>query len=437
MIESQHQQPRQSLPSSTLHYVRIRTITVFVNLQFDDFDTASSINMEEEQSPMVATKIHKCSTALQLLRHKLEHEGNFEVQTLRVATNPFGEWLVHGNGGDVEHRLQMLDQYLAANGIDFCSLGPSTSETLHLCPKIIAFSPRFFTSVNVTGEENAAAAADVILQISKLQKYQSGLGNFRFCVATNCGPFIPFFPVAKSDSVNLSNKIGFALGLENGRMANKLLSQCKALQDVNTIFRDGVLSVLTPIDTFCKQPIEGNNDLVYLGMDTSLNPSLEVDGSVAAAVELLLKSKHYDLVSGYAHHRRFGERGSLAVVAAITQVLQSLGPTIKVVPGSYCGLMLPVCEDYRLAELVTTNSLTIHHLLTLSSVCGVGVDTVPIPGNCSAEDLTQILLDVAALATRYNKTLTCRVFPVPNLVEGDMTSFDSPFLCNTRVVGLY
>lgn len=285
--------------------------------------------------------------------------------------------------------------------------------------------------------KSTAAAAETILQISKLEEYPGGLGNFRFCAAANCSPFIPFFPVAKSDASCLSNKVGFAIGLENGRLANILLSQCQTLRDVNTVFREGILNALTPIHDLCKEVNDAHDELTYLGIDTSLNPSLEVDGSVATAIErLLMRKQNLDLEDGGTQRFTFGQNGSLAAVAAITKVLQSLGPTIKVVPGSYCGLMLPVCEDQRLAALVATNRLKILHLLMLSSVCGVGVDTVPIPGDCSVSDLSQILLDVEALASRYNKSLTCRVFPVPSLVEGDFTVFDSPFLCNTRVANL-
>jgi len=420
------------------HDIRIRTITAFLTLRLDDFDVASSGAVGEEKQPLIASKIQKCSQFLQLVRQKLEHEGQYEVQTLRIATNPFGEWLVCSNSDDVERRLHTLDHYLTIYGIDFCSLGPSSSETLSLCPKIIAHSPRFYTSFKLTGEEkSAAAAAEAVLQISKLQEYPGGLGNFRFCAAANCSPFIPFFPVAKGDAASLNTEVGFAIGLENGRLANKLLSECQTLRDVKTIFRQGILNALTPIDDFCKQVNDAHDELTYLGIDTSLNPSLEVDGSVATAIErLLMRKQNLEIEDGRTQRFIFGQNGSLAAVAAITKVLQSLGPTIRVVPGSYCGLMLSVCEDQRLASLVATNRLNILHLLTLSTVCGVGVDTVPIPGNCSVLDLTQILLDVEALASRYNKSLTCRVFPIPNLVEGDYTEFDSPFLCNTRVINL-
>jgi hypothetical protein len=90
--------------------------------------------------------------------------------------------------------------------------------------------------------------------------------------------------------------------------------------------------------------------------------------------------------------------------------------------------MLPVCEDARLAELAETQQLRLADLLSISSVCGVGIDTVPLPGDVTDTSLASLVLDVAGLADRWNKPLSCRVFPLPGKKFGDHTSFDSPHL---------
>ena len=98
--------------------------------------------------------------------------------------------------------------------------------------------------------------------------------------------------------------------------------------------------------------------------------------------------------------------------------------------------MLSVLEDQRLAKLAKKDGLTIQQLLCISSVCGVGIDTVPIPGNVSEDNLSSLILDVAALACRWNKPLSCRVFPVPGKKAGEMTTFDSPYMVNSRIFKL-
>jgi uncharacterized protein (UPF0210 family) len=98
--------------------------------------------------------------------------------------------------------------------------------------------------------------------------------------------------------------------------------------------------------------------------------------------------------------------------------------------------MLPVCEDRRLAELSGTPALSMDSLLSLSSVCGVGIDTVPVPAQVEARALAQLFLDVVGLAHRWKKPLTCRVLPIPGAHAGDMSAFDSPYLVNARVFPL-
>lgn len=133
----------------------------------------------------------------------------------------------------------------------------------------------------------------------------------------------------------------------------------------------------------------------------------------------------------------FGGRGTLAAAAAITTSLQSL-PGIRLT--GYCGLMLPVCEDTRLSQLASVDDpadrLRISDILGISSVCGVGVDTIPIPEDCAEAELASLILDVAGVAARWDKSLSCRVFPVPGLAKGEKTDFDSPYMCNCRVFPL-
>lgn len=145
-------------------------------------------------------------------------------------------------------------------------------------------------------------------------------------------------------------------------------------------------------------------------------------------------------MEGLAELDCFGGPGTIAAGAAITGALQSL-PGIQLT--GYCGLMLPVCEDQRLAELAASpvgdegdRRLTIADLLSISSVCGVGVDTVPLAGDVSEERLVSLLLDVAGLAARWNKPLSCRVLPFEGKHVGEMTDFESPYMVNTKVFSL-
>jgi hypothetical protein len=80
--------------------------------------------------------------------------------------------------------------------------------------------------------------------------------------------------------------------------------------------------------------------------------------------------------------------------------------------------------------------LGITDLLLYSAVCGTGLDTIPIPGDASVDQIQAVLLDVAALALRLNKPLTARLMPIPGKKAGDDTGFDFEFFANSKVLSL-
>jgi uncharacterized protein (UPF0210 family) len=95
--------------------------------------------------------------------------------------------------------------------------------------------------------------------------------------------------------------------------------------------------------------------------------------------------------------------------------------------------MLPVLEDVRLAQRWSEGRLTLDSLLAYSAVCGTGIDTVPLPGNITEEQLGRIIGDVASLSVKWHKQLSVRLFPVPGKGAGERTEFDSPYLVNATI----
>jgi uncharacterized protein (UPF0210 family) len=404
--------------------LKIRAVTAFLNLCSEDFDQAGSLQLKVENTAQALLNI------VTFLR-----TSGYEVQTYRIATNPFREYLpAASEPAKLKRYLSQLDCILEANGVHFFALGNAVTEDDIKCiPYIIAASHRFSCSADIkSGQDTSMAqsAAECIKNISVLGETGEfkdmhhvvrGLGNFRFCTVSCCKPFIPFFPAAKSCSQE-KTMIPFAIGLENGEFAYKLLREAGSIENIPTIFKDAMSETLSEVVNACKQAeVEHFGVVKFVGVDTSLNPSLEPNGSIAAAIE------NIDIVE------QFGGRGSIAVAAAITDCLKTLP---EVPTAGYCGLMLPVCEDQRLARLVSTGDLDTTKLLAISSVCGVGLDTIPVPGDATVDELMALILDVASLAHRYNKSLSCRVFPCPGLKAGDETKFNSPYMCDCKVLKL-
>jgi hypothetical protein len=102
----------------------------------------------------------------------------------------------------------------------------------------------------------------------------------------------------------------------------------------------------------------------------------------------------------------------------------------------YSGLMVPVMEDKLLAQRWAESTYNIDSLLAYSAVCGTGLDTVPLPGDVSLEQMDRMYADVASLATKWNKPLSARLQPIPNKKSGDQTDFQDPYLFNTTLHAL-
>ena len=65
-----------------------------------------------------------------------------------------------------------------------------------------------------------------------------------------------------------------------------------------------------------------------------------------------------------------------------------------------------------------------------TNLCATGLDTIPLPGDTTVEELARIIGDVATLSVKWNKPLSARLLPVKDKHAGEMTEFTDPFLIN-------
>ena len=71
-----------------------------------------------------------------------------------------------------------------------------------------------------------------------------------------------------------------------------------------------------------------------------------------------------------------------------------------------------------------------------ATICGTGLDTIPLPGDTSADSIYALLIDLGALAMRHDKPLTARLMPIPGKSAGDKIHFDFPYFADSRVMRL-
>ncbi len=59
----------------------------------------------------------------------------------------------------------------------------------------------------------------------------------------------------------------------------------------------------------------------------------------------------------------------------------------------------------------------------MTCVCSVGLDMIAVPGDTTAETLSAILADEAAIGMVNSKTTAVRLIPAPGKTVGDMVEF--------------
>lgn len=431
--------------------MKIRAITLGLSFSSEDLQGGES---------HLRSKLLWVKNCLSSTKTALEEFG-YVVQTIRLALNSFEHWLLplvkSPEDEEFVRLVTLIERLLTELSIDFCSFGPSQQmENFHYIPHILALAPHVSCStlftrptpdVDQTGHSSSAmmcassspefeacrTAAQVCLDLAQRC---GDLGNFRYCSAFQCPPDTPFFPVAYHGQEDSTAKL--SIGLENGDLLFLSFFGAKTKEEAKKNLQSTLTQVLKPIQEIvrkhCEEVLNQNREevslatprVIYAGIDASINPGLTVIDSVAQGLEHLLPEQD----------KAFGAPGTLAAVSTITAAVKAIGQENDILLAGYSGLMLPVMEDLTLATRANENRFTLRDLLLFSSVCGVGIDTVPVPGDSSVDAIAGLYMDVGAMAFRLNKPLTCRILPLAGLKAGDQTRVESPYLCNTKVFSI-
>ena len=92
-----------------------------------------------------------------------------------------------------------------------------------------------------------------------------------------------------------------------------------------------------------------------------------------------------------------GLPGSTAALAMINDAVKKGGAFASSHVGGLSGAFIPVSEDLNIADAARRGDLCIEKLEAMTSVCSVGLDMVPVPGDTSPETLSAIIADEMAI----------------------------------------
>lgn len=391
-------QPSGTTPAS--RGVRVRTITAGV---------AMERGLDREA----------VSRALEMLaraKKRFESEG-YEVQTTRITMPPVVAALDAKGRRAALAPIADIDAMVVAKGA-VCALGPVLiadradddlapwSAELVKATKNTSFSVMVASPTSGVHARAARVAAEVMRAVS--EAVADGKGSFRFAAAANIPAGTPFFPVGWHEGTS-----SLAIGLESADLVRMAFAEASDVEDGRRRLTERMTTELRVVEKIASA-IAAEEKVRYGGIDSSPAPLGAV--SIGAALEAL-------------SHVPFGDAGTLRACAVVTEVLKS----IPVLQCGYSGLMLPVLEDQLLAKRAIEGRYGIRDLLLFSSVCGTGLDVVPVPGDTTVDTLTNIVLDVAAQSVKLKKPLSVRLYLAPGTKPGDAMHVNDPLLTDSVV----
>jgi uncharacterized protein (UPF0210 family) len=375
---------------------KVRAITAFVRLTPSDLDSKLADALKFLQSTKLAYEKH-----------------GYEVESVRITTQPFPE-IVHGmSQADALALLQKIDAWAQKNSVD-PNIGPAklhdtdSPDGVELLKQVLTKTKILEASIIVADKEgihwkSVRAAAEIVKFAA--DNSPRSQGTFNFTATAMLDPYGPFFP----GSYHLGPGREFAIGLEGANVVQRVFATATMTNATERLTAE-LSKYAVECQSIAKEAAQ-SSAWTYKGLDPTPAPLGKV--SIGAAIESLTKA-------------RFGSSGTMTAAAAITRAVKA----VPVQHVGYSGLMVPVLEDALLAQRWSEGTFNVDDVLAYSAVCGTGLDTIPLPGDVTVDQLSAMIGDMASLAWKWKKPLSARLQPVANKKAGEKTEFDDPFLTN-------
>jgi uncharacterized protein (UPF0210 family) len=383
---------------------KVRAITGFVRLDRSRFEQ----------------QVAETLTVLRKAKGEFEAAG-YQVESLRITTQPLGELV---KGASEDEALEFLARFdaLSAKQDFIPNVGPAMMHdaddpaTMHLLEHALSTLPNIEASSIIADE--SGIHWKTIRRTAELVKYVAehsphAQGTFNFTATAMLKPLGPFYP----GSFHTGEGKQFSIGIEGANMVADVFTRDRGNAEAATADLTAALTRHAKVAESIGNKVAGETGWAYVGFDPTPAPLGDV--SIAIAIENFTGAK-------------FGSSGTLTAARIITAAVKAV-PVKQI---GYSGLMVPVMEDKVMAQRWAEGLFNVDSLLAYSAVCGTGLDTIPLPGDVSLEQMERMYSDVASLALKWNKPLSARLQPVPGKKAGEMTEYQDPYLFNTTIHAL-
>lgn len=392
----------------------IRTITMGISL-LDCIDSDS-----DKACQKIYDKITTKAKDLVKVGNQIATEYGIPVINKRVSVTPISLIAAASKDKDYVKYAKALDKAAQTLGIDFIGgysalvqKGYQNGDRtlIKSLPQALAETNLVCASVNV-GSTRSGINMDAVKEMGQVVKSASELDFMTnakmviFCNAVEDNPFMAggFHGVGEPDAV-------INVGVSGPGVVKSALEKVKgASMDVVAETIKQTAFKVTRMGQLVGSIAAEKLNVPFGIVDLSLAPTPAVGDSVAQILEEI-------------GLEQVGTYGTTAALAMLNDAVKKGGIMACSHVGGLSGAFIPVSEDAGMIDAVNAGSLNIEKLEAMTAVCSVGLDMIAIPGDTSAETISAMIADEAAIGMINNKTTAVRVVPVPGKDVGETVEF--------------
>ena len=396
----------------------IRTITMGISL-IDCCDTDIDVSCEK-----VYEKITKYAKDLAKTGEFLEEKYGIPIVNKRISVTPIS-MLAGVSGGDPVKYAKILDKAAKKVGVNFIGgysalvqkgFAKGDLELINSIPRALAETDFVCSSINI-GSTRAGINMDavklmggIVKEAAELTKDNQCIGAAKlvvFCNAVEDNPFMAgaFHGVGEGDSV-------IHVGVSGPGVVRSALSRMSDEADLTEIAEEIKKTAfkITRVGQLIGDEASKMLDVPFGIIDLSLAPTPAVGDSVAYILEEI-------------GLEQCGACGTTAALAMLNDAVKKGGAMAASNVGGLSGAFIPVTEDAGMIQAARDKVLTIEKLEAMTAVCSVGLDMIVVPGETSAEVISGLIADEAAIGMVNSKTTAVRLIPAIGLDDNEELDF--------------
>ena len=396
----------------------IRTITMGISL-------LDCCNSDIDRScEKIYDKICRRAEKLVSVGEEIEKKYGIPIINKRISVTPIAMILAASGGNPVKYALT-LEKAAQTCGVNFIGgysalvqkgFAAGDEELIRSIPEALTVTDHLCSSVNIgstrTGINMDAVRmmGGIVRRAAELTADRSCIGASKlvvFCNAVEDNPFMAgaFHGPGEPDCVI---NVGVS-GPGVVRAALAKLPRDAGLTEVADLIKRTAFKI-TRMGQLVGAEASQRLGVPFGIVDLSLAPTPAVGDSVAH----ILEEMGLDMC---------GAHGTTAALALLNDAVKKGGVMASSHVGGLSGAFIPVSEDAGMIDAAAAGCLTIENLEAMTAVCSVGLDMIVIPGDTTAEVISAIIADEAAIGMVNSKTTAVRVIPAIGKQLGEELDF--------------